>query len=117
VIFYLFFYTFIMKNIFSTTLILTGLLLSACGSSTVDMPMDDMMGDDHHMGESDVMPHGHDDEAMDDMMDEMMDDHHEGEDNVQPHEEPKEDDSAPKPPSRGEADMPHDDTNTDPHGH
>ncbi|PIR53798.1 hypothetical protein COU75_04235 [Candidatus Peregrinibacteria bacterium CG10_big_fil_rev_8_21_14_0_10_42_8] len=79
-----------MKNIFSTTLILTGLLLSGCGSTTVDMPMDDMMNDDHHMGESDVMPHGHDDEPMAD---------------------------SPRPPSRVEADVPHDDTNTDPHGH
>jgi len=88
-----------MKNIFSTTLILTGLLLSACGSTTVDMPMDDMM-DDHHMGETDVMPHGHDDEE-----------------SVEPLEDTEDGSSDPKPPSRAVEVEPHDDTNTEAHGH
>lgn len=68
---------------------------------------------DHHEGEENVMPH--DDEAMEDMMDEMMNDHHEGEKNVMPHGH--EDEDTPKPPSRENSVEDHDDTGADPHGH
>ena len=117
-----------MKNLFTATFVITSVLLTACSSAPADMK--DML-DDHHEGETNVMPHGH--EVMDDMMDDhhegetnvmphghedetkpTMDDHHEGEENVQPHnEEP----SAAKPPSRSNTVDDHDDTGTDPHGH
>lgn len=97
-----------MKNLFKTTLVITSVFLTACSAAPTDMQ--EMM-DDHHEGETNVMPH--DDNAMP-----MMDDHHEGEEDVEPHGH--EDDSAPKPPSRSKKtddDHHEGEENVDPHGH
>lgn len=54
---------------------------------------------DHHAGETNVAPHGHDEDSA---LQKMMDDHHPGETNVPPH---------------GHSVSSHDDSNEPPHRH
>lgn len=77
--------------------------LAGC-DGTAQQPTPPANTDNHHQGEANVMPHGHDE---DNPMQKMMDDHHAEKENVEPHGHG--DDSANLPPSRSRLEGANDD--------
>lgn len=131
------FLIFLMKTFLKTTgLALFTVALVGC-SGAAEQPTPSSNTDDHHQGEINVAPHGHDDDVMQQMMDDhhkgetnvmphghddegnsMMDDHHAGEENVEPHEHDDANTNLPPSRSRLENDDHHEgEENVAPHGH